>query len=533
VLADPDIGGLADAAPARLRLRVAGEGAGLRLGDSVVVRAKVGPPPPPSIPDSYDFQRHAFFEGIGAVGFAYGAPRLAERAASSGPSAWLGGLRLAMTERILPRLPGAAGGIAVALVTGEQAAIPRADLTAMRDSGLAHLLSISGLHMAFVAGILFVGLRAALALVPSLALNHPIKKWTAAAALLGTLFYLLLSGSSVPAQRAFIMTGLVLAAILLDRSAVSMRLVAWAALALLLLRPEALLGASFQMSFAAVVALVAAFEATRDWRRRRLADAGMARRAAYYALDLGLTSLIAMLATAPYAAFHFNRFADYALAANLLAVPLTGVWIMPWAVAAAVLMPAGLDGLALAPMGWGIDAMLWIAHAIADLPGAVVLIPSLPLAGLALVTLGGLWLCLWRRRWRLFGVAGILAGAVTPALVDDPDLLVSGDGRLVAARGEDGDLRLSSTRAARFDADMWLRRSGQDERLAWPDGVEELAALACDDLGCLYRRNGHLVALVRRQDALAEDCAVADLVVSLEPVGDGCPAPLVIDRFDL
>ncbi len=534
VLASPSIAGIEDRLPAKLRLRVVGAGSDLRLGDHVRVRASLGPPSPPSVPGVYDFQRHAFFEGIGAVGFAYGKPVVLRPAASSRLGSWFDGLRLAMTERIQARLPGATGAVAVALIAGAQSAIPKADLQAMRDSGLAHLLSISGLHMAILAGILFVGLRAGMALIPPLALNHPIKKWAAVAALFGTLFYLLLSGAPVPAQRAFIMTGLVLVAVLVDRSAISMRLVAWAALVLLLLRPEALIGPSFQMSFAAVVALIAAFEAAREWRRRRMVDAGWTLRVGYYLLDLSFTSLIAMLATAPYAVFHFNRFADYALLANLLAVPLTGIWIMPWAVIASVLMPFGLEALALAPMGWGIDLMLAIAHGIAGLPGAVAVIPSLPMAGLVAVTLGGLWLCLWERRWRLLGVAGIAIGFATIPLQDHPDILVSGDGRLMAVRGEDGRLLLSSARAARFDADLWLRRSGQDERLAWPDqDLAAAAGLACDELGCLYRRAGQVVALAFQKAALEEDCAVADLVLSLDPVSGDCAAPLVVDRFDL
>jgi len=539
ILEQVAIEGLApDATPRRVRIRLAGRLPPIDPGQWMSARATLAPPSPPSAPGTYDFQRHAFFEGIGAVGFAFGAATVATPPAGTPePSAVavrLAGLRQSMTARILERLPGAAGAIAAALVTGDQGAIPKEAVQAMRDSGIIHLLSISGLHMAFVAGILFFGVRAVLALIPPLALAQPIKKWAAAAALVGTLFYLFLSGAPVPAQRSFIMAALILLAVILDRSAISMRLIAWAATAVLLLRPETLTGPSFQMSFAAVVALIAAYEAARDWRTERRAAAGWPRRAVQGAGELALTSLIATLATAPYVVFHFNRLAEYGVAANMLAVPLTGFWIMPWAVVASIAMPFGLDGAAWAPMGWGIEGLLAIARTVAAWPGAAVLVPAMPLAGLATLTLGGLWLCLWQRRWRYFGLVGIAAGLATMAFAVPPDLLVSDDGKLIALRDASGRLLLSSGRAARFDSELWLRRAAQDERIVWPrDAPSADGALACDELGCLYRRAGRIVALVRDPAALDEDCAIADLVVSLEPVRGPCAAPRVVDRFDL
>jgi len=533
------VGGLASP-PRRVRIRLAKTEPVLRPGDWVELRAGLVPPSAPAAPGAFDFQRHAYFQGIGAVGFAYGAARAIAPPAGEATDRWrwslgLAALRQAIADRVRAVLAGAVGAIAVALTIGDQGAIPKDVLQAMRDSGLAHLLSISGLHIGLVAGILFFGLRSALALVPPLALARPIKKWAAAAALFGTFFYLLLSGAPVPTQRAFLMTGLVLVAVMLDRSAISMRLVAWAALVVLLLRPEALVGPSFQMSFAAVVALIAAYEATRAMRLARRAEAGAVRRVAQYVGDIAATSLIAAAATAPYVIFHFNRTADYGVAANMLAVPLTGFWIMPWAVVALLLMPFGLEAAALAPMGWGIEGVIAIARAVAAWPGAVQLVPAMPVAGLAFVTLGGLWLCLWQRPWRLLGLAGIVAGFATIALTRPPDVLVSEDGRLLAVGDPAGALLLSSRRVARFDAEIWLRQVGQAEPQTWPrEGYGAGGRLACDSLGCIYRVDGHVVALARGPAALAEDCRIADIVVSTEPVRRACPsASLVIDRFDL
>jgi competence protein ComEC len=339
----------------------------------------------------------------------------------------------------------------------------------------------------------------------------------------------------VPTQRAFLMTGLVLLAVLVDRNPFSMRAVAWAAAAILLVAPEALVGPSFQMSFAAVAALIAAYEASRDWRRRRRGEAGWPQWSLRYAGGLVFTSLIAGAATAPYAVFHFGRMANYGVIANMAAVPITGLWIMPWAVAAFLLMPFGLESLALVPMGWGVDAVIWVAGTVAGWPGAASLVPVLPLWGLALMTLGGLWLCIWQRRWRLIGAVPILLGSASVALLTPPDVLVSGDGRLMGVRDAEGGLLLSTRRAEAFTAEGWLRRVADDAAETWPEeGASADGRLACDGIGCLYRAEDHLVALVKDVAALEEDCAEADVVVSLVPVRRRCPsAQVVVDRFDL
>ena len=353
------------------------------------------------------------------------------------------------------------GAIAAALTTGERGAIPETVLIAMRDAGLAHLLAISGLHFSLVAALLFGGLRAALAAVPFIALRFPIKKWAAAGALGGALVYLLISGASIPTQRAFIMLSVVLLAVMLDRAAISMRLVAFAAAAVLLIAPESLLGASFQMSFAAVIALVAFYETVSGRLAGWRADAGLARRIALYALGVGLTTLIAGLATGPYAIYHFNRFAVFGIVANVLAVPITGLWIMPCAILAFLLMPLELEALALQPMGWGIAAVVSVAKTVSSWPSAVLLVPAMPAAFLALATCGGLWLCLWRGRLRMLGMIPILAAVLTGARERPPDILTGLDPGAVAVRLTDGLAIAPGTR--RFTREYWLRSAGFGE----------------------------------------------------------------------
>lgn len=533
----PDVA--AGETPQKVRIRISAKGVQVHPGERIRVRAVLSPPPPPVAPGAFDFQRQSYFRGLGAVGFAYGKPEILETGETDGRiwSLAVTGLRQAIGERVMARLPGPEGTVARALMTGERGAIPERILEAMRDSGMAHLLAISGLHIGLVAGILFVGLRALLALIPPLALRYPIKKIAAGVGIAGALAYALIAGAPIPTQRAFLMIGLVLLAVLLDRRGLGIRTVAWAALIILLWRPESLLGASFQLSFAAVTALVAIYEQIGGFRaagfsRRR----GLGRRIALYPGGVALSTLIAGSVTAPFAIYHFNRLAVFGLAANLGAVPVTALWIMPWAVLAFLLTPFGLEGLALTPMGWGIDLVIAIAETVSSWPGAVTLLPAMPLWGLVCAVSGGLWLLLWRRNWRYIGLLPLAGGMAALALVTPPDILVDDRGELLAVRMADGDLAVSTLRSGRFDREIWLRRAGQGGRPAkWPgEGESADGRLACDRLGCIYRADGRTVALVRATGALAEDCRVADVVVAAVPVRKPCPsADVVIDRFDV
>jgi competence protein ComEC len=292
----------------RVTLRAASEA--LPVGSWVRLPAVLNPPPAPAMPGAFDFARQAWFDRLGGVGYAVGRPEAIAAPVGEDGAGWrlrVEGLRQRLNERIQAALPGPAGAVAAALMTGDRGAIPEELVEAMRDSGLAHLLSISGLHIGLVWTLLFFAVRAGLALAEPVALRWPVKKWAAAAALAGAFAYLLISGAEVPTQRAFLMTALVTLAILCDRSALSMRLVAWAAGAILLLTPEALLSASFQLSFAAVVALVAAYEVLAPRLARLRADSGTARRIGLYLAGVCLTTFVAGLATAPFGLFHFTR----------------------------------------------------------------------------------------------------------------------------------------------------------------------------------------------------------------------------------
>jgi len=540
VLAAPRIARLgADATPKRIRLRLSRNDSLPPVGSTVRARAMLLPPTPPAMPGAFDFGRQAYFARIGAVGYTLGRVTILE--SKPGEAGWFAGtgerinaLRLAIHARVMAVLPqqnkdDAIGAMTAALLHGEQAAIPRGVMDDMRDAGLAHLLAISGFNVALVAGAIFVSLRLLFATMGSLALYWPTKKWAAALTIVGIFAYTLITGASLPTLRSFLMTAVVLIAVMLDRTAISLRLVMAAGLALLLVMPESLLGASFQMSFAAVIALIAAYEATRVWARRQRAEGGALRRIALYVGGIVATSLIAGLATAPFAAFHFNRLAVYQLAANLVAVPITAVWITPWSLLAYLLMPFGLEQAALVPMGWGVAAIIAVAREVASWPAAVVLLPALPQAGLALVTLGGLWLCLWRKRWRYGGLPVVLLGLSTLSLVKPPDLIVAPEAGLFAARGADGELLFAGPSGGQaFLRDVWRRRSAA----LTPSG--DAPSLRCDALGCVYQAQGRQVVLLRDEAALAEDCREADVVVSWGALWPArCRGPLLLDRRTL
>ncbi len=328
--------------PARVRILVQKGAEGLRVGQGVGLTAQLMPPPGPAAPGDNDFGRAAFLAGIGATGFSYGAPQSVPLAHP--PGVWdrlmqfVEAMRVGMTLRIRARLPRSEGAIASAIITGERGGIDPEDEAALRDAGLAHVLAIAGLHMALVGAGLFWLTRAVLATLPSLALAFPIKKWAAAAAICGAGFYIVISGASASATRAFVMLAMMLLAILLDRPALSMRSLGLAAAILLLARPVAITEPGFQMSFAAVASLVAVAEW--EQRRARLVPRGWLYR---HARGIVLTSLVASFATLPFAMYYFGRATHYAVLGNLLAMPVMGLVTMPSAALSVAAMPFGLE----------------------------------------------------------------------------------------------------------------------------------------------------------------------------------------------
>ena len=524
--------------PVRVRVSLGKGAPPLSVGDRLLVLANIAPPAGPAAPGAFDFQRVAWYQQIGGVGYALAPAAVVEHGRPNGIIRTIDGLRADITARILKALPNPEGGVAAALLTGEQTAVTKDITQAMRDSGLAHILSISGLHIVFVVALVMGIMRYGIALVPALALRVDAKKISALAALMVALFYTALAGAPVPAQRSCAMAAFALLAILLDRAALSLRLVAWSAVVVLVAQPDALTGASFQMSFAAVVALIAVWEMGAGWRRRLLERTEQARHRWAWRLVISLgasiaTTLIASIATGAFAAYHFNRVSLLGVVANMLGVPLTGFWIMPWGLVAMLLMPFGLERLALVPMGWGVQGLDAIAFYVGGWPQTATLVPSLPGVSLWLLTLGGLWLCLWRKRWRYLGLPVALTSLfLSPGRA--PDLLMSEDGRVLGLRDERGFVHVASQHTDRFVSDAWARRGGQEGATKWTvSSAEEAAGIGCHTGLCRWQKGPWKVAMVSDERRLAEACSRADVVLSAVDAKSVCRGPrLVIDRRD-
>jgi competence protein ComEC len=426
--------------------------------------------------------------------------------------------------RIREVLSGDTRAIATALLTGKRDAISAPVNDAMFISGLGHVLSISGYHMAVVAGIVFFAVRALLALIPALTVTFPIKKIAAAAALVASAFYLLLSGAEVATQRSFIMTAVVLIAVIVDRRAITFRTLAIAAMIVLVL-PEALVHPSFQMSFAATLGLVALEQlgmpllfATPDSSRTARVALWGGREIAM----LALASFIAGLATMPYAAFHFHRITPYGVLANLAAMPVVSALVMPAGILGLVAMPFGFDGIFWRVMEFGIVWMIVVSQWVASLPGAIGRMVAFGIGPLIAASAGIIVLGLLRTPLRLAG-AGILAVSVVWALMTpQPDILVSGDRRSVAVRAKDGRLRLMQVGKDAFLLREWLGADA-DSRVAGDASLRD--GVSCDESGCVTAMaDGRLVALALKPEALADDCSRAALVVSARPVPADCAA---------
>ncbi len=527
-IAQPRLDGAAPLARSlRLRLK-AGDEVELATGDIVRVRALLSRPAPPSYPGAWDLQRDAFFAGLGGFGFALNP---AERLAESPPigfAAALQALRESIVGRINVVLAPTEAAIAGTLLTGGTAAIPEADRAAFRDSGLAHLLAIAGLHIGIVMAWSFAATRLGFALSEHAALHWPLKAIAAVAALAVGGFYMLLTGAHVPIMRSFAMACLVTLGVVAGRRALSLRGLALAMAALILIAPMEVLGVSFQMSFSAVLALVAGYEAMRPWLSRLHGDGAWWRRLLGHVVALGLTSALAGTASAPFGAYHFGHVQLYYVFANIIAVPLTAFWVMPMGMLTLLAMPLGCEAPFLVAMGWGIDGVLVIGRAVSAWPAAVIAVPHMPPWGLAATALGIAWLGIWRSRLRLAGLAAIALGSASPMMERLPDVLVSAEARLIAVRAGGTVYYQQVSGASRFTREAWWQYWNVKDPVRLGAATQE-GPVHCDETLCGIMVNGRSAVIVRT-GATCE----ADLLVSAAPQRLDCPRhPPSIDRFSV
>ena len=537
-----------DRTPFRVRLTLR-RAPPFEAGTYVSLKARLLPPARASLPGGYDFARDAWFARLGAVGNVLGRievvqapepPGLADSAMMA-----IDRGRNALARRIDKIVGGDSGAIAAAMVTGKRDLLSDEAKEVIREAGIFHIITISGVQMTLVAAIFFVGLRRLLALSQTLALRYPIKKWAALFAIAGALFYDIATGSRVGTERALFMTLIMLASVLLDRQALTMRNLAIAAALVVLIQPEAIMGASFQLSFAAVAALVAVYEArmaawSRDepvkasrpleGERKRMALETVKPLLRRGPLGLLFATFCATSATASFMAYNFHELSPYVLIGNPLTLTIIEIFAVPGALAGTLLYPLGLDAFVWRYVGLGIDGVMWAARGIGSWPGSTIHLPAFAPWAIVFLSLAVLSSVLWRtailRATALpLAALGLLGAAAGPSF----DMAVAPAGDAVAFRAADGRLAVIGRGKNAFSTEQWLRADADGRQAS-----EALTKANCDKLGCVgYLASRRTVALVLDVAAFAEDCTRADIIVTPRFAPLGCAAAIVIDREKL
>lgn len=532
LVVEPHEVGRLEEVPARVRVHVRQYTPLIEAGDVVEFSAQLYPPSPPLFPDGFDFARHAWFQRLGAVGYALNAPRILASVPQEGVMVRVNAARRAVVEA-LAHHDAATAPVAAAMLVGEQGGIREKDFELLRATGLVHLLSISGAHIGMVAWVVFLLVRRGMACSQRLALRWHLKKIAAVVALVAVSAYTVMAGMPVSAQRAWVMAALVLLAVMSDRMAEPMRLVTLAALMILLAAPESLLSAGFQMSFAATVALVAFYRWAAARREGTEGGVPLWQRPWRYVAGIVLSSLVATAATLPFGLYHFHQFGLSGLAANVAAIPLTAFVVLPFGLIGMLLLPLGLEGIAWPVMGWGIDGMMRVAEWVY---GQVPLFwqeYGLPLWALVAAVAGGLWLCLGvgAGRWRWAG-GGVAAAATLLGvwLNPVPEALVEKE--YTALRQEDGWVLLGPGKG-NFTTGVWeealgvagfviAKRDGVERKGPHPGPLPKGEGVRCDAAGCRFLLAGRWVEVLDRADGVAEACTQSDTVITRMPVAGSC-----------
>ncbi|MEM1131769.1 MAG: ComEC/Rec2 family competence protein [Pseudomonadota bacterium] len=508
-------------------------------GDRIKLKVRLMPPGEPALPGGYDFARRAWFAGLGATGSALTAPEIIKSSGQGG----IASLRSQLSQHIQAEIPGSEGAIAATLATGDRGGIAEADAEAMRRSGLAHLLAISGLHVSALIGAVFLLVLKLLALSPTLALRWRLPVVAAFAGALAGIAYTIFTGGAVPTIRACIAALLILLALVLGRDPLSLRLIGFAALVILLIWPETLVGPSFQLSFAAVVAIIALYDA--PFMRRLSAERdekqfGLIQRIGRFAALLFLTGLVIEITLMPIALYHFHKAGIYGALANIIAIPLTTFIIMPLEAIALLADSIGLG----APFWWlcgkAIGLLLGLAHFVSESPGAIVRFPAISLSTYLLAMVAGLVLFLLRSPLRLLGVIPAMIAFTLMLTTPRPDLLIANDGRQIAVRNMvsgGGDFVLLKPNSESFTTDMMREQGAFEDK---PVGIDQWSKAQCSQEFCsfvLSRSNRDWVILVSRNNeyvpkrALAAACARSDIVIAGRFLPGSCrPRRRKLDR---
>ncbi len=503
--------------PKKIRLTLPEHSPVPRIGDKIKATVYLSELKSPVTPTGFDSARQLYFKRIGATGRVNGKIKIIEPAKKSP-------LRDKINKRIDSVLHDDTKGVVRALITGDAGSIPPDIVQSYRNAGIAHILAVSGLHMSLLTGLIFIVIRSALALVPKIALYYNTKKIAAVIALVSCLFYLHISGNSIAAQRAFIMIALILIAVLINRSALSVISVAWAAFFVLLFKPEALLSAGFQLSFAAVTALICVYEKGNEtYIRLSKKNNGLLFSLFSGVIGVLLASFIASVATAPFSLFHFGQYPLYGVVVSAIATTITSFWIMPVLTTGTLLIPLGTDKPFFILASYGIKAINRLAAFTADMPHAVLFCPPMPVLGLLFAVFGGLWFCLWKGRIRFYGLVAFALGFISPFFTAVPDVYVNIG--TAAFRNDDGLLVFRKKPSEYRTRQIWLHENRQ----------QRLLTIECDYGLCLYEKNGFKIGVANTKIGAYDACEMKDmdiLFLTTDFNGD-CPVKRKISRSKL
>ena len=502
---------------------------GLSIGDKVALTATLMPPALPSIPNGFNYAWFNYFKQIGAIGFAQNRPIKLESRNLNNFSKYINTFRKYLAHRIeRSMIRESESSIATAVLIGDTTKINKHNLNALRISGIAHIIAISGLHVILVVSLIFIITKTIFSNVGFLIKRFNSKKIAAAIAIFGSFIYLIISGSPISAQRAFIMSSCALIAIIIDKVPSAIRTITLAAFIILIYSPESLFSASFQMSFAASLSLISCFAyLTKTFKF--YTSGSMQKRIAIYILSSIISTLVAGLATAPFAIFHFNQFSTYSLLTNLIAIPLTNFIIMPLGFAGMLLMFLNLESIALIPMGWGIRLMINTAHLISKLPASSFHIASYSSWGLALIATGGLLLCVMITPLRLIGIPLIILGLTSNNSYfrqENPDILIEGSARLFALK-INNQYFFSSKAKARFIRNTWQQYLGINNAHI----IKELEA--CKNNICTIKKNNLKAAVIMNEKADLSDICSNNILLNLTDNPIICSKTTIIDKLFL
>lgn len=503
--------------PKKIRVTFKQKEINLEIADRVEFYAVLSKPPSKITPNSYDFARYAYFEQIGAVGFSTTYPKIIGK--EYGIFDFINIIRSRIARDIINHMGIERGSITTSLMIGEYSAISKTLLENIRISGLAHILSVSGLHLAMISSLIFIVARYFLLIFRTIALNYNVKKIAACIAIFITFIYLLLTGSYVAAIRSFIMTSTFLIAIVIDRENTNLRSVCFAGLIILMIYPEMIIHPSFQMSFAAVLALVSVFNLLVK-NGFTISNQHPLYKIVFFIISSALTSIIAGIATAPFISYHFQQFSQYSVLANMLVVPIISFYVMPLIVLGIFLYLTPIFPLILKLLGYGIDYFIAIANWTASLPNSADVTIALPSYCLTLIVIGSLWFLLWQEKWRYYGIIMIIAGLLMSFHKNYPDLFLTSDPNIFVLLDNQKRPVLSKKIRSEIKNQVISHFYGKEKLLTLDNYIYRELNYSCDNQKCLYTKESKKIVFDYKHYDHYYDCDIADIIILMNNVKD-------------